>query len=372
MSLLVGLLSEAISQELSNVTLPRKYRKIQQYIDEATQEKLTGVIVYFKDQKHREWIGASGYANIENGVPVQKDHIIAMASIGKMYNAVATMKLVEEGRIRLDDRITKYLPTSITSNLPNANDVTIRNLLGHTSGFVNYEFDPELNRLYLSGRLKLDTLTHESALDRFVYGKASINKPGAEFHYSSTNYMLLAMIIDEIVPEGHTEYLRKMISGLGLTNTYYRQTPPEKNVTYYGDLDQDNRVEDITAMTMETTNWFMGDDGVYAPIEEAAHFLQSLMKGNILNEQSLREMKTGNTVKVDTGLGLTTDRSFPYGLLYGHGGRGIGATADLYYFPKQDITIAIFCNNGLRAAGPDFKKVYNKMRARIVKKIFLL
>jgi len=362
-----GLFSISTAQEIPH----RKYGKVQKYLDEATHQKLAGVIVYINTPKHGEWIGTSGYSSIARKSPIQKENILSMASIGKMYNAVAVLKLVDEGRIDLDDKIGKYLPAGIIENLPNAHEVTVRNLLGHTSGFASYEFDPELNRLYLEGNLKLDTLTHENVLKRYVYGKASMNKPGTEFHYSTTNYMLLAMIVDKIVPEGHAAYLRKLVTRMGLTDTYYRETPSHNNVDYYGDLNQDGVPENLTDQTFETTNWFMGDDGVYAPIVEAAHFIQKLMKGDILTQETLHQMKTGNTVKKDTGLGLTTDKSFPYGLLYGHGGRGIGVTADLYYFPKQDITIALFCNNGVRGSSPDFKKVYNRMRSRIVKKIFL-
>ncbi len=369
--LLAGLFSASIAQEISGNRPPKKYRKIQKYLHQATRENLAGVIVYIKSPKLGEWVGVSGYADIDKKSPMQKDNILSIASIGKMYNAVAVMKLVQEGRIRLEDKIADYLPAEIINNLPDAKEVTIRNLLGHTSGFASYEFDPELNKLYLSGQLKLDTLSHQDALKRYVYGKASMNKPGTKFYYSSTNYMLLAIIVDKIIPEGHADYLRKLISRLGLTNTYYRQTPPEKNVNYYGDLNQDHVLENLTDQTFETSNWFIGDDGVYAPIEEAAHFIQYLMKGSILTQQYLNEMKTGNTVKVDTGLGLSTDKSFPYGLLYGHGGRGIATTADLYYFPRQDITIAIFCNNGLRGSTPSVKKSYYKMRTKIVKKLFL-
>jgi D-alanyl-D-alanine carboxypeptidase len=104
----------------------------------------------------------------------------------------------------------------------------------------------------------------------------------------------------------------------GFSNTYYRQTPTHKNVTYYGDLNQDEVAEDVTAQTIETTNWFIGDDGVYATIEDAAHFLQDLMKGKILNQQSLKEMTTWNSdKKPDYGLGLMADKSFPYKFLIG-------------------------------------------------------
>ncbi|MBL0745631.1 serine hydrolase domain-containing protein [Chryseolinea lacunae] len=361
-----------IGQGFSQQRLPRKYKKIQTYLDRATHTKLAGVVVYIQSPKHGEWTAASGYANVEHKQPIRPDVIFSLASIGKLYNAVAVLKLAEEGRLGLDTTIARYLPATIIDNLPNAKAVTLRHLLGHTSGFVNYEQDPELVKLYTSGLLRLDTLSHLKALRRYVFGRPANFAPGTRFDYSSTNYMLLAMIVDAVAPEGHTEYLRKLIRAQGFTNTYYRTTPPEKNVNYYGDLHQDGIADNLTAQTFETTNWFMGDDGVYAPIDEAAHFLQHLMKGKILNDQSLTAMKTWNDArKPDYGLGLMADKSFPYKFLLGHSGRGIGVTTDLYYFPKQDMTVAIFCNTGLRGATPEVKKTYVKMRSRIVKKLFL-
>jgi D-alanyl-D-alanine carboxypeptidase len=65
------------------------------------------------------------------------------------------------------------------------------------------------------------------------------------------------------------------------------------------------------------------------------------------------------------------DKSFPYKFLIGHSGRGIGMTTDLFYFPHQDMTVAIFCNMGIRGSAPEFKKAYLKMRSKIVKRLFL-
>ena len=371
--LLLSLLCLSINiSVLADTKLPGKYKRIQKYLDKATGEKLAGVVIYLQSPKYGEWIATSGYANIESKQVLQKEHIFSLASIGKMYNAVAVLKLAEEGRIRLDDKISGYLPAEIIENLPNAKEVTIRHLLGHQSGWVNYDTDPELNRLYLSGLLRLDTLSHMDALRRYVYGKDALCSPGTAYHYSSTNYLLLAMIVDHVVPEGHSSYLNNLIKHYGFTNTCYRQMPLQNNVSYYGDLNQDEILENITKQVFETTNWFTGDDGVYASVEDAAGFLKDLMHGKILNQQYLKEMKTWNNEKdPDYGLGLMADKSFPYGFTMGHSGSGIGNRTDLYYFPKQDMTIAIFCNNGLRAAAPGFTKSYNKMRFRIVKKLFL-
>ncbi len=323
------------------------------------------------DPRHGEWVAHSGYADVEHKQALDRDAIFSLASVGKMYNAVAVMKLVEDGKLKLDDLISAYLPSEIITSLPHANQVTIRQLLRHESGFYNYETDPELNRLYLSGQLDLDTLSHLNALRRYVYGKPSSCLPGTEHQYSSTNYVLLALIVDSLVNEGHSVYLRNLLRDYGFTHTYYRQTPPDHGVHYYGDLNQDDKTEDITRQVIETTNWFIGDDGIYASIADAAHFIQALMGGKILNERSLKEMKTWDRKKdPEYGLGLMVDKSYPYRLSIGHGGRGIGATVDLYYFPKQDRTVALFCNSGLRGSPQAVRASYRKMRAQVIKKLF--
>jgi D-alanyl-D-alanine carboxypeptidase len=351
---------------------PRKQRKIQTIIDKAT-ETLPGVSVYIKDPKAGEWTGVSGFAVLENKVPMRPDYIFALGSIGKMYTAVAVLKLAEDGRLKLDDKISSFLPYEIISNLANGSLITVRHLLGNTSGLYNYEADPQLNELYLSGQLKLDSVTHLEMLRRYVFEKPEMSKPGAVYHYSSTNFMLLAMIMDTLIPQGHTDYLQQMLSGHGFNQTYYRQTPPGKLVSHYGDPNRDGQVENLTIQTIETTNWFIGDDGIYAPIGEASHFLELLMKGEILNKESLKQMTTWNDPKKpDYGLGLMADKSFPYKFLMGHSGRGIGMTTDLFYFPKQEMTVAIFCNLGIRASDPKFRKAYLKLRSKLVKRLFLI
>lgn len=367
------LLSAVFINSLSSQTSHHKFEKIQKYMDNATANDLAGVVIHIISPKYGEWIGTSGFSDLENKVSMKKENIFSLASIGKTYNAVAVLKLVEEGKIGLEDKISKYLSNEIIEGIPNAKQVTIRHLLGHTSGFHNYNRHPELNELYLTGKLKLDTLSHINALRRFAYGVYPYTKPVGTYSYSSTNYLLLTMIMDSILEEGHEDYLRKKILlNYGFKNTYYKQTPSNNLVNHYGDINKDNIIENLSAETIETTNWYSGDDGIYAPIEEATDFLEKLMKGEILNEKTLKEMTTWNEKKnPDYGLGLMADKGFPYKFLIGHSGRGIGITTDLYYFPKQDMTIAIFCNTGLRSGSKEMGNTYYKMRNKIMKKLFL-
>lgn len=349
----------------------KKIRRIQKIIDKATEDNLVGVSVYVKSPTLGEWTLVSGYSNLEEKKNLYEEDIFGLASIGKTYTATFLFKLIEEGMLKLDDKISDYLPNEITENVPHASDVTVRHLLGHTSGFVNYNTDPKLNQLYLNGRLKLDTITHMEILRKYFYNKKPLNKPGVKYHYSSTNYLLLTMIADTVLGKSHVEYFRDMLVKYHLNNTNYKETPPNL-INHYGDLNQDGISENLTAQTIETTNWYSGDDGFYSSISEAGHFFEMLLNGQILSKESLDAMMSWDNAKdPDYGLGLEVDKGFPYSLIMGHSGSGIGMRTDMYYSPKHDIIVGIFSNSGLRSASKDFAKTYYKMRTKIILKLFL-
>lgn len=112
-------------------------------------------------------------------------------------------------------------------------------------------------------------------------------KPGEKYSYSSTNYLLLAMIMDKVLGRSHqTYYVDRILKYLNLENTFYRQKPDSMFSQHYGGLSDPSMLENITLQMIETTNWFMGDDGVYSTAREAGIFMEALNKGKIVNEQS--------------------------------------------------------------------------------------
>lgn len=350
----------------------KNFNKIQKIIEQSTKNNLAGVAIYIKKDNQEEWIGVAGYADIVNNTKLKVENIFALGSIGKLYNAVVVLKLAEEGKLGLDDLLKKHLSKEVISRIPNGQIITLRHLLAHQTGLFNYEADTTLNQQYLSGNLKLDTLKHFNALLRYSFNHTPKFLPGTAFEYSSTNYVLLAIVVDSILKEGHTTYLRKLLATNGYKHTFYREIPTNNLTQHYGDLNKDAEIENLTKQTIETTNWFIGDDGIYATISDASHFLQKLMTDKILSKASLSQMMTwNNEKKPDYGLGLMADKGFPYKFLVGHSGRGIGTTTELFYFPKHKMTVAIFCNTGIRQVSPVIKDEYLKMRSRIIKRLFL-
>jgi D-alanyl-D-alanine carboxypeptidase len=361
-------------QAQDDVSVHRKYHKIQKYLNQAVSNGLVGVSCYIKHPEFGTWIGFSGYSNKEEKIALSNKNIFYLASISKTYMATATLFCAQKGFLKLDDSIYLFLPTEIIQNVPNAKLLTIRNLLNMTSGIPNYDRDPELNKAYLNHDISLDTITHLEILREYIFGKEPFFYPGADYSYSSTNYLLLAMIVDSATNNSHADVFSEIFKQNRFENTFYKNETPFEDylVKAYGDIDSIGQVADISKMQFETTNWFIGDDGVMATITDGANFMEALITGKILNKEYTNEMLTFVMPNdPDYGLGVMYDKSFPYKEAIGHSGSAIGGCCDIYYFPKQEITIAIISNTGKRIGDKKFKKAYNKLRRKIIMKIFI-
>ncbi|MFC2123793.1 serine hydrolase domain-containing protein [Bacteroidota bacterium] len=375
LTLIIITCSSSILPAQDQTQISPKYVKIQNKLDKAVRDGLIGVSCYIKHPKFGPWMGFSGYSDISNKTPLAEDNIFYLASISKTYMATATLICEQNGLLNLEDSISMYLPFEIIENVPNAKLLTIRHLLNMTSGIPNYDKNPDLNKTYLNHEISLDTISHLEILREYIFEEDPYFYPGSDYNYSSTNYMLLARIIDSVTNSSHAEIFSQMFNDFGLEKTYYKNEIPSngKLVMAYGDLDSNGELEDISEMQHETTNWFIGDDGVMASITDCAKFMEELIKGKILNEKNTNEMLTWvMPVDPDYGLGLMYDKSFPYNEAIGHSGVAIGATSDVYYFPKQDITVAILSNTGKRDGDVKYRKAYNKLRRKIVFKLFIL
>jgi CubicO group peptidase (beta-lactamase class C family) len=150
---------------------------------------------------------SKGYGRTGDNIPVTGNSTFAIASLSKGFTAMAVMKLVESGRVMLDDPIRKY----ITGLGKNGHEITIRQLLNQTSGYSDLVF-PEL-----SFRQQPPTL--EAAVDRMKNIK-TVSKPGEKFHYHNPNYHILARLVEVVSGEGFSRYLDKnILKPLEMTNS---------------------------------------------------------------------------------------------------------------------------------------------------------
>ena len=171
---------------------------------EMQREKVPGVAIGIVS--HGTVVASKGYgsANVELGVPVSEDTLFQSGSLGKQFTAVAVMLQVEEGKLGLDEPLTKYFPDAPRS----WQAITVRNLLNHTSGIPDYTDQPaggappsiDLRRDYT-----------EEELTKIAYGLPLEFTPGSQWKYSNTGYLVLGILIHKVSGNFYGDVLRDRV-----------------------------------------------------------------------------------------------------------------------------------------------------------------
>lgn len=334
-----------------------KYSKaadLEKALDELVQKGVPGVVLAVQSDEGF-WATAKGYARIEDKTPMQLCHLQYLQSISKTYMAVAVLKLHEEGKIDLDEPITKYLPQQYQHYISGAERVTVRMLLNHTSGIPEYNFQPA----YVSYLLQHPNhyFQPEDYL-KYIDGKNLIFTPGSKHVYTNTNYVILSMVADAISGD-HAKFINEIIfKPLGLVNTFYRNDPgylkyPEI-VNSYWDRYSDGILENVSQLQRMNVSTLVGDDGIVTTPVDAIKFLQGLAEGKLLADSTMKQMKTWvNNDKGEAIYGLGLGHHVINGYEnFGHSGGGIGAGCELYYFPEKHLYYFIAINLGTVTDSP--------------------
>jgi D-alanyl-D-alanine carboxypeptidase len=300
------------------------------------------------------WATASGYANIEQKLPMQNCHLQYIQSVSKMYIAVEILQLKERGEIDLGAAITKYLPIKYSKYIKDAEKITVRMLLNHTSGIHEYNSEPGfVSKVILH---PTENFFPEDCL-KAIEGYGLQFAPGSKYAYSNTNYLVLTLIADAVIGD-HAAFIRDNIFGrLNLKNSFYAKDNdylsglnlPES----YWDVLNNGVPVNVTPFPKMTVACSKGDDGIVCTPVDAVLFMKGLMEGKLLNERSMKEMMTfvkdekGND---KYGMGIFY---FDFGglIAYGHGGGGIGAGCGLIYIPSQKTYLFISTNLGVLIDG---------------------
>ena len=341
----------------------KAYTKIQALLDEIVTLGVPGIAMatYSKGQW---WESAAGFASVEKKIPMGSCHLHYLQSISKTYMAVAVLQLYEKGQLDIDASIGQYLPPAILEDLPEYKGLTVKMLLNHTSGLPEYNDDPN----YISTLLQRWEYHFEpEEYIEVIQNKAMDFEPGSHFSYRNLNYVLLALMVDELVGS-HTDYISQNIfQPLGLQSSYYQsesgylQYPELYNA--YWDRHADGYIENISQLQRKNVSEMVGDDGIVATPRDAVLFLKGIFENQLLQAETLQLMQEWATYAdggIAYGLGLDYAK-FVDQLAYGHSGGGIGAGCQLYYFPKQEVYCFIGINLGTVTESPIHQKIEPKL-----------
>ncbi|HOW26472.1 MAG TPA: serine hydrolase domain-containing protein [Bacteroidales bacterium] len=322
----------------------------QSLIDKYVQKGVPGISLYINSPVDGFFMGTSGFACIETGEIMSKTSIHYSASISKVFIAILILKLQEEGKLNIEEGIDNYLSSEICSNIKYSEDIRVRDLLNHTSGIYDYTYSAALNLAFLDKGFK-GFSTHDFL--EAMYKGEPFFKSGEDFFYSNSNYMLLALIIDNITGN-HANYLQEtIIVPLDLTTTFYKQDPRypgvEGLVNTYMEKGE-NKIINVSYWQQNLIIPTIGDAGLLFSLTDCASFFNTLFTGNMLNPSSMEILLDGVQDPTDEntqyGAGVWIYKEKYGGTWWGHGGSDLGSTIAAAFFPESGTIIIITANIG--------------------------
>ena len=243
---------------------------VQKQVNDAINQGLDGIIVYVGQSTKEPSFYAAGWKNRENQVPADPQALFKIASISKLYIAVAAAKLVNEQRLSLDKTLADYLP-ELEGRIENADKITLRMLLQHRSGIPDWIEDPEFPWTR--------SVTDVDEVLEFVLDDPSEFEPDSRYDYSNTNYLLIGNILDKTLGYNHHQYInQEILIPLGLTQTFglLSEVDTSKVVSgYYSGYEGDVKMLD-----------FVSPGGsMVSTAQEVGMFLRALNDGSLLSDK---------------------------------------------------------------------------------------
>jgi D-alanyl-D-alanine carboxypeptidase len=302
------------------------------------------------------WLGVSGLADVSAGRPVTTSTSFAIASVSKTFTAALILSLAEERRIDLDAPVRRYLPTLKKVGT----GVLVRHLLDHTSGLRDYFFHASIDRALLT-----DTDRRWAAADALRYVGKAYFKPGAGWHYSNTNYLVLGMLAESVGQAPLGEQIRsRFLRPLGLNRTWYQPEEPASDDVAHGyrftstarsakpiDLSDGTPIVPFTAVITAAG----GAGGYASDARDLARWARALY-GNVLAPETVARMIDGTATaaykaRVPYGLGVQMLDIDGHKTL-GHSGRLLGFRSAVRYLPDAKVSIAVLTNQSRVDPGP--------------------
>ncbi|MEO8575148.1 MAG: serine hydrolase domain-containing protein [Gemmatimonadales bacterium] len=271
-----------------------------------------------------------GLADLETKVPAAPKTNYRLASVTKQFTATAILLLVQDGKLKLDDRIRQWLPT-----LPNATDqITIRQVLSHTSGLIDYE------DVMAPGTT---IQVHDTDVLHLLETQDSTYfNPGTKYAYSNTGYSLLALIVERASGKSFVTFLHdRIFTPLGMANS----VAFENGTSTVSDraFGYTMRNGAWARKDQSSTSAVLGDGGIYSSIDDMAKWDAALYDSRLLSDESRRLAFTPHTdtndadVKYGFGWRITGETLW-------HSGETSGFRNVIVRYPARKLTVVILTN----------------------------
>jgi CubicO group peptidase (beta-lactamase class C family) len=303
------------------------------------ENRSVGIVAGVARGRDQLLLKAYGKADVEGNEPMTVDTLIPIGSVTKQFTAAAILQLRDQGKLGLDDDLVKWLPDFDTRG----NNVTLRHLLGHSSGVGELIQMPELRKLQM---LRNPAVTRDDVYK--VVSRHPFQFPtGSVQIYSNSGYWLLGFIVEKASGMSYEDYVEKRIfEPLGMTRSVYCNSSdsiPRRAAGYGMKGGKTVRVPPI----VQTATFAAG--AICSTAEDMIRWLQALHGGKVLSSKSYDEMMTparlsdGTVTRYSMGTAVAEDSR---GLKFmGHSGGGFGYSSETRWFPEAQLAIVVLTNS---------------------------
>ncbi|MEO8810934.1 MAG: serine hydrolase domain-containing protein, partial [Rhodanobacter sp.] len=332
----------ALTQAAEAALKPAQVAAIDRYVAaEMARERIPGVEVGIYRDGNAVFTKGYGMANIEWQAAVTPTTLMQSGSVGKQFAATAVMMLVEQGKVNLDDSITKYFTDAPASWQP----IKVKNLLSHTSGLSEYETDERMKPGGLFDRRKDFT---EDELVKKIETLPIEFKPGDKWDYRNTNYALLGVLIHKVTGQFYGDYLHdKIFAPLGMTSTRVisqRDIIPGRAAGY-----------EIVGGQLKNQTWVSpsldstADGALYFNVVDLEKWDRALYGTSLLSRKSLDMMWTpfvlndGKPNAIDYGFAWFVDSMNGHRMIQ-HPGSWQGFSCTINRYVDDKLTVVVLTN----------------------------
>ncbi|MEK5251432.1 serine hydrolase domain-containing protein [Bacillus sp. FSL R9-9530] len=347
--------TQSVSSSVQTST-QRDRNSVKQAMRDTLQLGFPGILAK-TSEGGKTWSYAAGVANLSSKKPMKTDFRFRIGSVTKTFTATVVLQLAEENRLNLDDSIEKWLPGVIQGNGYDDKQITIRQVLNHTSGIAEYTRSKSFNLMDTKKSYRAEELV------KMGISMPPDFAPGKSWSYSNTGYVLLGILIETVTGNSYAEEIEnRIIEPLELLNTFLPGNssviPGTKHARGYIQLDGASEPKDVTYY-----NPSMGSSAgdMISTADDLNKFFSYLLGGKLIKEQQLKQMlttvPTGEAALGRYGLGIY-ETKLPNGVsIWGHGGSipGFVTFAGGTLGGKHTLAVNL---NSLNADSPDpFKNI---------------
>jgi CubicO group peptidase (beta-lactamase class C family) len=282
---------------------------------------------------------AFGLANVENAVPLSPDCSFRIGSITKVFTSAALLQLCDQGRVALSDPLQKFVPS-----FPNAADISIAQLLNHSSGISGYNLAPD----YMSERCRTD-MTTAQLLQSFMHLPPDF-APGEQCKYSNSGFVLVGAVLEAITGRHWHEVVLDMLSTVPVPHTVFGRN--ERLIPGMAEGYSSSASRQLQRSAFISMTQVHAAGALVSRLDDLLAFSRVLHCGGLLQPTSYAAMTAPSACCTAMGLGMKMIQVQGLQAL-GHDGQVPGFSSMMLYLPSHELTVVVLSNSDRPPADPN-------------------